>query len=83
MVTGDRGEDQTGKLPGQIGERADIAENAVDEYGATHGCLRCLESGVTSTEACHAKLTERLLSAPEYAEMGRSPTRRDGACLAS
>ena len=69
MVAGDRGEGHTGQLPGQIGERADIAENAVDEYGATPGCLGCLESGVTSTEACHAKPTERLLSAPEYAKM--------------
>ena len=69
MVAGDRGEGQTGKLPGQIGERADIAEKAVDEYRAAHGCRGCLESGVTSTEACHAKLTERLRGAPEHAKM--------------
>ena len=68
MVAEDRGEGQTGEPVGQIGRRADITQNSVDEYGATYGCRGCLDSGVTSTEACRVRLEERLLNALEHAE---------------
>ncbi len=68
MVAEDRGEGQTVEPLGQIGKWADITESSVDELGATYVCRGCLASGVTSTEACRARLTERLLNAPEHAE---------------
>ena len=68
VVAEDRGEGQTGEPLGQIGKWADITENLVDSYGATYGCRGCLDSGVASTEACRARLTERLLNAPDHAE---------------
>ncbi len=71
MVADDRGGGQTGEPLGQIGKWADITENSLDEYGATHGCRGCLANGVTSTEACRARLTERLLNAPEHAEKAK------------
>jgi hypothetical protein len=71
MVAEDRGEGLTGEPSGQIGKRADITESTVDESGATHGCRGCLVSGATSAEACHARLTERLLNAPEHAEKAK------------
>ena len=52
---------------GQIGKRVYITENSVDEFGATLGCRGCLANGVTSTEACRARLTERSLNALEHA----------------
>ncbi len=83
----DRGEGQTGEPLGQIGKWADITENLVDSYGATYGCRGCLDSGVASTEACRASLTERLLNAPEHAEKvkvsdekRRGLLRQPGAC---
>ena len=57
VVAADRGEGQSGEPSRQLGERFDITENSVGELGATHGCRGCLDSVVTSTEACHAKLT--------------------------
>ncbi len=69
MVAEVRRERQTGEPLGLIGKRSDIAESSVDEFGAaTYGCRRCLASGVASTEACRARLTERLLNAPEHPE---------------
>ena len=41
MVAEDRGEGQTGEPLGQIGKWADITENTVDEFAATHGCRGC------------------------------------------
>ena len=68
MVAEDCGEGQTGEPSGQIGKRADITEHTVDELGAMLSCRGCLEqNGVTSTDACHARLTERLITAPEHA----------------
>ena len=87
MVAEDRGEGQAGEPLRQIGKRADITENKVDELGATLGCRGCLGSGVTSTEECRARLTERLLNALEHAEKAKvaDEKRRDlpdkpGAC---
>jgi hypothetical protein len=72
---------------GQIGKRVYITENSVDEFGATLGCRGCLANGVTSTEACRARVTERLLNAPEHAEKAkvadeklRAPPGKPGAC---
>ena len=71
MVVEDRGEDPTGEPLGQIGKRADITETTVDELGTTLGCRGCLDSGVTSTGECRARLEERLLNAPEHAEKAK------------
>ena len=83
MVAEDRGGSQAEETLGQVGKWADITENSVDEYGATYGCQGCVANGVTSTEACRARLEERLMNAPEHADKVKVSDERDGACTAS
>ena len=50
-----------------------ITKQLLDKYGRTDGCPKCEEWGASHSEACRARISQRMISAGEAFEHREAP----------